>query len=241
MKLGFFAKFIGLLITGLIVVYVIDPLDPSTISTPFCLGLILMAISLRQSPSLVVAACVLYTLLTATALINFQHYNTSIGLYSPHPAFWLFQRTGLFLVVCAMSVYLALYRTAAERTRNHLQDILSKLPAPVAISDGSGFIVYANETMGAVLKQPAGAIIGRRYVEIFMSNIQEGKAMRYYIEIFSALDKSTQEIEVRFDQNSAPATARLICLGDGSNRVLITLLTSTNVTSREPQTAQAVV
>ena len=226
MKLSFFAKLIGLTIFGLVVVFIIDPLDPSTISTPFCLGLILMGLSLRQSTSLVVAVSIIYSVLTAYALILFHQYVTANIHVGPHPYFWLFQRIGLFFVVCSMAIYLAYYRTATERTHSHLQDILSKLPAPVAISDAGGFIIYVNDTLCTLFKQSATEIIGKRYVDLFMTDIQEGKAMRYYIEVFSGQDKGIHEIGIRPLGSPIQMTARLICLDTGSNRVMITLLSN---------------
>jgi PAS domain-containing protein len=225
MKLSFLVKFILLAFLGWVVLDVIDPLDPTTVSTPFCLGIVLTALSLRQSTTLVVTTCLLYIFLAISALIRFHLYSISLGHVYPHFFFSLFQRTGLFLVVCSLAVYLAHYRTAAERTRNHLQNILSKLPAPVVISDGSGLVIYSNETLCEILKQPATELIGMRYVDLFMKDIQEGKAMRYYIEMFSGQDKSIHEMGVRMAGLANPMKASLICLGTGSNRVLVTLLT----------------
>jgi len=222
-KLSFFSKLFGLLFIGYVVVYFIDPLDPSTISTPFLLGIILMGLSLRQSTSLVAASSLIYSVLTVEALILFHNASVASGHTSPHPYFWLFQRTGLFLVVCSMAIYLAHYRTAAERTRNHLQDILSKLPAPVVISDATGSIVYANEALSTIFKQQAAKLTGKRYIDFFMTDIQEGKAMRYYIELFGDEANSVHELEIKpFDSENRIKT-RLTCLGTGPNRVMITV------------------
>jgi PAS domain-containing protein len=224
MKLSFFAKLIALLILGLAVEFVIDPLDPSTVSTPFLLGIILMGLSLRQSTALVAATGLIYAILTVDALILFHRYHEIHGHVGPHPYFWLFQRAGLFLVLSALAIYLAYYRTATERTRHYLEDILSKIPAPVVISDAAGFIIYGNDSLSVVFKQSATEIIGKRYVDLFMTDIQEGKAMRYYIEIFSERDKGTHEMGVRPFGGPIQMTARLICVGTGPSRVLITVL-----------------
>jgi len=226
MKLSFFAKFIALLIIGLVVAFVIDPLDPSTVATPFCLGIIIMGLALRQDASLVVAVSLIYSVLTLIALIQFFHYHEIHGHVGPHPYFWLFQRAGLFFVVCSLAVYLAYYRTATERTRAHLQDILSKMPAPVVISDATGIIIYANDALCGAFKQPATEIIGKRYVDLFMTDIQEGKAMRYYIEIFSGQDQGIHEIEVQPFDDSILKTARFICVGTGPSRVMISLFSA---------------
>ena len=220
----FFGKFIVLLLLGIAVVFVIDPLDPSTVSTPFCLGIILMALSLRQSTYLVVALSLFYSMLTVYSLIRFHQYFATNIHPTPHPYFWLFQRTGLFLVVCCMAIYLAYYRTATERTRAHLQDILSKLPAPVAISNAAGLVIYTNDSLNTVFKTAAPEISGKRYIDLFLPDIQEGKAMRYYIEIFNRYAQDVHEMEVRPFGGSLQMTARLICVGAGQSRVMVTLL-----------------
>jgi PAS domain-containing protein len=233
MKLSFFAKLTVLVVVGLVVVFVIDPLDPSTISTPFCLGIIMMGISLRQSMSLVTTASMIYSLMTVFALIRAHEYYVIHIHSTAHPYFWMFQRMGLFLVLCGLSMYLAYYRTATERTRIYLQDILGNLPAPVVISDATGIISYANEALCVAFKKSSAEIIGRRYVDHFMGHIQEGKAMRYYIEVFSGHDKDIHEIGLQPFNSPTPMTARLICVGVGPSRAMITLLSNPEETAQD--------
>jgi PAS domain-containing protein len=226
MKLSFFAKLVALLILGLVVEFVIDPLDPSTISTPFLLGIILMGLSLRQSASVVTAASLIYCAITVHALIEFHRYHEIHGHVGPHPFFWLFQRVGLFLVLCGLAIYLAYYRTDTQRIIANIRNILGKLPAPVVISDAAGFIIYANDTLSTIFKQSAADIIGKRYVDLFMTDIQEGKAMRYYIELFADQANSIHELEIKPFYSETKIKGRLTCLGSGSNRVMITLLSN---------------
>ncbi len=224
MTIRTFLPLLLLLILGLLVVFVVDPLEPTTLSTPFCLGLVLLLISLRLKISLVVTTSILYALLTSYALVQFLNYTDQHFHSVNRPYFWLFQRGGLFLVVCTMAIYLAYYRTAIERARNHLQDILSKLPAPMVISDASGIITYTNDALIDVFRPADPEIVGKRFIELFMSDIQEGKAMRYYIEVFSEHDPGVHEIGVRPFGGPIQMNARLICLGAGPSRVMITLL-----------------
>lgn len=223
-KLSFLTKALGLLLAGVVVVFIVDPLDPSTISTPFLLGIILMALSLRQSTYLVTTTCFGYSILTAYALISAYLYSASQGHVNPHPYFWLFQRMGLFLVVCALAIYIASYRVDSDRIRARIQNILAKLPAPVVISDAAGYIVYVNEALCQAFKGDASEMMGKRYVDLFMTDIQEGKAMRYYIELFAAPGESVHELEIKPLNSETKTKARLTCLGSGSTRVMITLL-----------------
>ena len=226
MNPSFPVKFGGLLILGIITTFVVDPLDPSTISTPFMLGIVLMGLSLRQSVSLVLATSVSYCILTIYALVEARSYYDAHIHLTPHPYFWLFQRLGLFLVVCGLAIYLAHYRTGSQKILEHVQNILTKLPAPVIISDAAGYIVYANEALCGAFQQDSIELMGKRYVDFLMTDIQEGKAMRYYIELFGAETNSVHDIEVRPFDSDHTTKARLTCLGTGPNRVMITVISN---------------
>lgn len=205
-------------------VFVIDPLDPSTIATPFCLGIILMGLSLRQSTSLVTAVSLIYCALTAYALIHYNQYFISRAHPDPHPYFWLFQREGLFLVFCAMAIYLAYYRTDTERTLARLRTILGKLPVPVVLSDASGNIVYANDAMTSVLPQGPSDITGKSYFNFFLTDRMKGKSIRSYFDLFETDANGIYELEVGPFDSGKKMNAQLICLGTGKQRVMITVL-----------------
>jgi PAS domain S-box-containing protein len=209
------------LILALLVVFVIDPLDKTTFSTPFCLGMILMWLSLRQKAWVVLTVTVLYCGLdfyaTDSFLGSFRH-------PAEHPYFWFFQRFGLFLVVCVMSIYLSYHREESERNLKHIQGILSKLPAPVVISDAIGIITYANEALCSFFGKASGELVGKRYLELFMTNIDEGKAMRYYIELFGSHDQNAPEVVLLTSAGPTNIKASLTCLGTGTQRNMITVL-----------------
>jgi PAS domain-containing protein len=215
---------------GLLTVFVIDPLDPTTVSTPFCLGIILMGLSLRQSPSLVIAVSGVYSVLTACALIEFHRYHDAHVHVSPHPYFWLFQRMGLFLLLCGMAIYLAYYRTDTERVLERLRTILGKLPAPVILSDASGNIVYANDAVTPIFNQTPEQIVGKSYFNFFLTEKMKGQSIRSYFTIFEANTNETYELEIYPFDSTEKMTAQLMCLGRGQNRVMVTVLQNTEKT-----------
>jgi PAS domain S-box-containing protein len=218
------AKLLAALVLGFVVVFLIDPLDPSTLSTPFLLGILLMGLALREKLSVVSTISVLYSLLTFYALVQFEFSYSHRVTPMMHPAFWIFQRMGLFLLLCALSSYLAHYRTQMEQTLAHIQEILSKLPAPVVVSDAAGRVVYANDALGRIFGSPSPTLTGRRFVDVLMPDIQEGKAMRYYIEVFDSETNSVHELEMKPFDGIGRMNARLTCLGTGRSRVLVTVL-----------------
>jgi len=221
MKLSPFTSLVTSLVLALLVIFFIDPLDPSTFSTPFCLGLILMWISLRQGGGVVLTTAICFCLLDFYATDTFLGH---VHVPLPHPYFWFFQRFGLFLVVCVMAVYLSYHREQSERNLKHIQSILGKLPAPVVISDASGKILYANEALCSFLKKPVDELSGKHYLDLFMTNIEEGKAMRYYIELFENQDQNAPEVELLTSTNDGHIKASLTCLGTGTQRSMITVL-----------------
>jgi PAS domain-containing protein len=224
LRLSSFFKFLIAFLLGLISVFVIEPLDRSTVSTPLCLGIVLMALSLRQSTYLVAAVGLTYIALTIYALIQFQHYYSAHFQAPPHPYFWLFQRSALFVVLCGMSIYLAHYRTDTGQILSRFRAILGKLPVPVLLSDATGNIVYVNDALTSILHQSPSEITGKSFFNFFTRTKMKGEFIRFYFELFEAETNGTYELEVHPFGAANKINAQMTCLGSGPNRVLITVL-----------------
>jgi len=221
MKLSPTAILILSILAGVIVVFVIDPLDSTTLSSPFCLGILLMALSIRQAVWVVVTACLAYCALDFYAMSYFLEHAPNPVI---HPFFWFYQRFGLFLVVCLMATYLSYYREQTQRILNQTRDVLSKLPAPVAISDAAGYVTYVNDYLCALLGQSSSQLLGKRYVDLFMSDIEEGKAMRYYIDLFGEPSQKLHDLKLKFPAAQNGTDAYATCLGSGAQRHMVTVL-----------------
>ena len=215
MKKNSFLIGVGAIVVALITVFVIDPLDPSTLSTPFCLGIVLMGLSFRQPPRLLTVVSMAYCFLTILAITRFAEHSPYPLL---HPYFWFFQRFGLFVVVCVLAIYLSHYRAHTDKNLTQIQEVLSKLPVPVIISDAAGYITYVNDALCALRGVSADSLIGQRYTDIFMDATQEGKAMRYYIELFEDQKNPSNRIEL------SASSAMITCMGAGVHRKMITVL-----------------
>jgi PAS domain-containing protein len=162
--------------------------------------------------------------MTVVALVKFQEYYAAHVHVSPHPLFWLFQRSGLFVVLCGLSIYLAYYRTDTERILTRLRTILGKLPAPVILSDASGNIVYANDAVTPVLRKSPAEMVGNSYFDYILTDKTKGKSIRSYFDLFEMDTNGIFELEVRPFGPANKSTGQLICLGTGQNRVMITML-----------------
>ena len=221
MKINSINLFLLTLLGAAIVTFVVDPLDPTTLSTPFCLAMILMALSFRQKPWLVVSTTIFYNFLVLYAMFHFMAH--AIFPF-PHPYFWFFQRYGMFLIVCCMGIYMTYYRDGMERNLIRIQALFSKLPAPVAVSDEAGYITYVNEPLCSFFQLAASSLMGKRYIDVFMATIQEGKAASYYNELFKMIANTSHDIELGTAGITGNTKGCLICLGEGKQRNLITVL-----------------
>jgi len=217
-------KFLLALTLGLIMLYVFDRLNVSALSYPVCLSIVIMGISLRQKPTLVLAISLLYIVLVTFSSLYFLYHSNPYHVPFPNRLFGLLQREGVFIVVCAMAVYMSFYRIASEQMLADLEKTFSKVPVPVIISNGAGYITYANESLKASFKYLPDDIVGKKYTDFFMPGIAEGKAMRFYIELFGDDSDHPKEIDMVPFGESAPVFARIICHGDGYKRSLITVL-----------------
>ena len=212
--------------------FVFDRLEVSSQSVPACLAIVLMGVSLRQSPSLVVAVSLAYILLVTFSAFFFLYHSNPFHVPFSFRLFGLVQREAVFLVVCAMAIYMASYRTTSEHLLTDVRTTLSKLPVPVVFSDAGGFIIYTNESLKGFLQYLPPDLPGKRYTDFFMPAVPEGKAMRRYIELFGAEANSVHEIDITPVGGSGPMLARLTCHGTGSNRTLITVLQPPDSTLR---------
>jgi len=197
-----------------------------------------MALSLRNGTGLVVAVSCLYTVLTVVALVRFHEYIAAHVHVSPHPLFWLFQRSGLFVVLCGLSIYLSYYRTDTERILTRLRTILGKLPAPVILSDASGNVVYANEAVKPLLHKTPAELVGNSYFDFILTDKTKGKSIRSYFDLFEMDTNGIFDLEVRPFGDTNRASAQLICLGTGPNRVMITVLQGADKIVEQPVLSQ---
>ena len=214
-------------------VYVFDCLHVSSASTPVCLAIVLMGISLRQSPTFVVAISFAYLLLVTASSLYFLTYYNPYHVPLSNRLFGATQREGVFIVVISMAVYLSNYRTATERSLSDLRNTLSNLPVPVVVSDTAGLIIYANESMFRFFKHIPQDIVGKNYTDFFMPGISYGKAMHRYITFFATETNTLPEIDIMPFGETIPTLARLSCHGVGSNRTLITAFQPPDSTLRE--------
>ena len=94
----------------------------------------------------------------------------------------------------------------------------------MAIFDAAGYIVFTNEALTTAFKQEGCELAGKRYVDLFMIDIPEGRAMRKYIELFEEEASEVKDFDTKFFNSETRIKGRITCLGAGANRVLIAVL-----------------
>jgi PAS domain S-box-containing protein len=209
------------ILAGVIVVFVIDPLDSTTLISPFCLGILLLTLSIHQRVWVVLTVCIIYCALDIQSMLYFLRHAPHPIV---HPLFWFYETFGLFIVVCLSASYLSYYREQTQRTLNQTREILSKLPSPVAVSDATGYVTYVNDYLCALLGQSSSQLVGKRYVDLFMSDIEAGKAMRYYIDLFGEPNEKLHDLKLRTSSSQIETEAYATCLGSGARRNMVTVL-----------------
>jgi len=219
MKRSFGVKFTLALLLGLALLCLLDNLDVSALSYPVCLSIVIMGISLRQHPSLVIAVSIAYAILVTCSAFYFLYHSNPFHVPFTYRLFGLVQREGVFIVVCAMAINMSIYRLASEQSLAELEKTLDKLPIPVVISNEADVIIYSNH-------------VGKKYTDFILPGMEEGRKMLFYIQLFGDdLSRSTEIDIVPFGETT-PMLARVICHTNGVNRNLITVLQPADSTLR---------
>jgi len=232
MKRSFGVKFTLALLLGLALLCLLDNLDVSALSYPVCLSIVIMGISLRQHPSLVIAVSIAYAILVTCSAFYFLYHSNPFHVPFTYRLFGLVQREGVFIVVCAMAINMSIYRLASEQSLAELEKTLDKLPIPVVISNEADVIIYSNECLQASFKHLPANLVGKKYTDFFLPGMEEGRKMLFYIQLFGDdLSRSTEIDIVPFGETT-PMLARVICHTNGVNRNLITVLQPADSTLR---------
>lgn len=157
----------------------------------------------------------------------------SLCFLPPHPpaydsVFWLqlFIRCGGFTATCLMALFVSIHRLRSVRLLSEIVVILNKMPLPVLVSDAAGYIIYVNDEATGFMGCTKESLLGKRYVKLFMGNKDEGQGMRFYIQFFEKTGLNAERVLLTAGKNHLQIEARLICLGEGDRRQLITVLGS---------------
>ena len=200
----------------------------SIIVTPMLSTIFMLMLSLRLEPARLLPFVVAFN----GAIFYSLHYMQPFdGANSTH---WI--RLGLriasFSIAATLAVLFSKYRCKAKEQLDQTMKIIISMPMPVVISDALGAVIFANDEASDFMHLSREKLQASNYIELFMRHQDEGTAMREYIKFFqnsSEVDRAslayTHGLRTRGDDGSLHEVAgRLICLGQGKTRHMITVL-----------------
>jgi glycosyltransferase involved in cell wall biosynthesis len=187
--------------------------------TPFLSIVCLLSMAFFLPPLVVFFAAVIFS---GSALLSFLDFANLLTQEEPSQGFVVI-RLASFLAASAGAVLLSTYRQRANRVRALNNAILTNMGVPLVTSDALGLITFANTEALAILKESSGSIVGRKWVHLMMANTNEGTATKLYLKLFeegASPHKSTTLTLV--DQPLKEVPGKMVCIGEGSDRVLLT-------------------
>jgi len=178
----------------------------------------LIGIAVRRGPGLVVVAGILL-LLFVLASLRAQSIDRVII------------RTLSFIVGGGMT---ALYAASRERTLRlieHFQLVINRIPAAVATVDALGCITSASAELKELVGPDYTPLEGHSFSDVLLGQYPPGEAMRYYINSFQQSGVREETFCLR-GKGQLPIPGRVICSGEGQDRVLIAVIYAMRSTSK---------
>jgi len=132
-------------------------------------------------------------------------------------------RTLSFIAGAGMT---ALYARSRERTLRlieHFQLVINRIPAAVATVDALGCITSASEELKELVGPDYNPLEGHSFSDVLLGQYPPGEAMRHYINWFQQSGVREETFCLR-GKGQIPLQGRVICSGEGQDRVLIAVI-----------------
>jgi len=132
-------------------------------------------------------------------------------------------RTSSFLVGGVIAALYAHSRERATRLVTQFRSIVSYVPTPIATVDGLGCILSASQELKDLAGPEFEPLEGHSFSDVLMGQDPPGEAMRRYILWFQRDGVHEETFSLRGHAQTA-LRGRVICTGEGEDRVLIAVL-----------------
>lgn len=166
-------------------------LIPGIFALPLLLMMLLIYLSLRLPPQIVLLWALIFT--GTIYLFAFVRVNDAIT----NPVFRPYLRTALFLTGSTGAVLLAAFRQRIQSGHEALSRIISALPLPVIVSDVTGTVLLLNEQAREVLKNHVEPASGLSYSAIFLSLDEHERPNARYAGYFDSSHSGTVSTVLR--------------------------------------------
>jgi len=207
------------------VVLYLEIITPDVLVAPFLTTILMLLLSLRLEP----LHLVLFAATFQGVVFYSIRYLQPFDLSTDEDWMRLGLRCSGFLVVSVLAILFSKYRCKAKRLQDQTLEVIVSMPVPVVISDALGLVIFANDEASDFLQAPREQLQGANYIQLFMGHLDEGTAMRDYIALFQAdeeaMGNSTYSLSLaKSGGGLQPVESRLICLGHGEARHMVTVL-----------------
>jgi len=216
---------VGTMVLSVIVVALIRLIDmqfSGVTLTPLFALTYLLILAFFVDPLCTAAAA---AICSVAVLAAFSNYGNILPREKASYAFVTLRMLG-FVVAAGSAVLFSHMRVRAKLVTSQLSSIVREIPAPLIVSDATGSITFANREALNILTLDQENLNGRKWPALMMTDRDEGTASRFYIDFFAKSVNSAQDVDLYIDPNK-PVPARLICLGGGRSKQLITVLRPT--------------
>lgn len=203
-----------------LVVQWVDRLALGITLTPFLSIVCLLTMAFFLPPSAIALAAIVFS---TSALLSFLDFANVLSQETADTRF-IVVRFASFLVAATAAFMLSIYRQTAGRARALNASILTNMTAPLITSDAMGFITFANSRALQLLKVSNKRIIGDKWTKLMMGETDQGNATRFYLSLFEGGATEHSALLTIPGQPGRSVKARLVCIGQNQDRVLLTTL-----------------
>ena len=201
-------------------VFILD-LGANTLAvTPFFCAITLLALAFVLRPLEIAGTSLLMSVLLSLSLIYLQQFRNG----DPHIE-WIrvLLRLGSFAAATVLAMLFSRYRLYSARMTDQTFEVLSRMPAPVIVSDAYGQIRFANNAAIQLLSKDSRNLRGVSYTRLLLTESEEGSADRIYRKVFEESASKHRSITLSHGAGMQ-LSAHTASIGERENRLMVTLV-----------------
>lgn len=199
----------------------IDQFVPGVTLTPFFSIVFLLCMAFSFPP---IAVFLGATVFSFSVFLSFVQYGNPLP-NEVHNNTFVAVRMASFLTAEVVAVLFSVFRKRAASAQQATSAILSNIPVPILVSDATGVVSFANQKALQLLNMAESEILGQKWASLVMADCDEGTSTRTYVELFASYRTGDADLVLHpYNEHRKPIPARLLCLGSGGQRIMVTVL-----------------
>jgi PAS domain-containing protein len=196
--------------------------------TPALLTLGLLGMTFFWAPRWMVFAASLYALCVAGVffLPPLQHFANSHYYDGRGIEISFILRSSTFALVGCFSILFSIVLKRNRTAHREIDEIISRFPYPLVVSEQSGLITYANKEAEAKFRLPGSPLTGGDFTHLFVPSVRKSDfyfeyALRFNTAKASEITESGAILPVEFNGN--PLLGDTLLLESGKRKQLLTI------------------